>query len=179
MCNVIEMITTDEKILRMSCSDATPEEVGAIIEQLERELEYSARLGRQGVGLACPQINIHKNIAVVRLDANHSVNLVNCKIKNAYDEFIFEQEGCLSFPDMLVSTKRYNEIHIVDNLVYPHAFVLTGLMSIICQHELNHLQNILLPDIAIPEQKPQKTKIRPNDKCICGSNKKFKKCCGK
>jgi peptide deformylase len=171
-------ITTDLTVLRAPCTDVTPEEVGAIIDQLERELEYSARYARPGVGLAAPQISVHKNIAIVRIDANHSVNLVNCKIKNAYDPFIFSGEGCLSFPDMLVSTRRYNEIHVVDNLVYPHAFVLTGLMSVVVQHELGHLQNILLPDIALPEQKP-KTKQRPNDICMCGSKLKFKRCHGK
>jgi len=171
------MIITDEKILRQQCLDASENEVGAIVEQLERELEYSGRIGKPGIGLASPQISIHKKIAVIRIDENHSVNLVNCKIQNKYDEFKFAGEGCLSFPNMTVDTMRYNEIQVVDNLVYPHSFIATGIMAVAIQHELNHLEGKLLPDLALKQEK--KIKIRPNDICYCGSKIKFKRCHGK
>lgn len=171
------MIITDEKILRAPCSNVQPEEVAAIVEQLEKELDHSGRMGRPGIGLAAPQIGIHKNIAIIRIDDNHTVNLVNCKIQNRYDEFKFVGEGCLSFPDLLGNTLRYNEIHIIDNLVYPHAFIATGIMAVAIQHELNHLEGKLLPDFVLPEEK--KIKLRPNDICYCGSKIKFKRCHGK
>lgn len=172
------MIYTDEKVLRTPCTNATEDEVGSIVEQLEMELGHSGRMGRPGIGLAAPQIGIHKNVAIIRIDENHSINLVNCNIQNKYDSFIFRGEGCLSIPNIEKNTMRYGEIHIINNLVYPHAFILTGLMSVAAQHELDHLNSILITDIAIPEEKP-KTKIRPNDKCYCGSNQKFKRCHGK
>jgi peptide deformylase len=171
------MIITDEKILRMPCSDATENEVGSIVEQLERELEYSGRMGRPGIGLSAIQIGIHKNIAIVRVDINHSVNLVNCKIQNKYDEFKFMKEGCLSFPNLVGDTARYNEIHITDNLMYPYAMILTGIMAVVAQHEIDHWNNRLLPDFILPEEK--KVKLRPNDICFCGSKIKFKRCHGK
>lgn len=167
------MIITDEEALRIKCADARAEEVNEIIEALERELEYSGKMGRPGIGLAAPQIGIAKKVAIVRIDKNYHVNLVNCKIKNAYDKSLFKGEGCLSFPDRMEDTMRYQEIHVVDNLVYPYSFVVTGIMAIVCQHELDHLNNILLPDIAI--HKIVK-KLRPNDPCHCGSGKKFKRC---
>jgi|ERR1019366_1117579 peptide deformylase len=168
------MIITDEKLLRIKCDDAKLEEVGAIIELLERELDISFKNGYPGIGLAAPQIGIYKNIAIVRIDEKTRLNLVNCKIVDKYDQFIFRDEGCLSFPNKLVDSIRYNEIHIVDNLIYPHGLELTGLVSVVAQHELDHLNNRLLPDFGLPKPK---NKIGPNDKCGCGSNKKFKKCC--
>lgn len=168
------IITNNEEALRVKCIDALPEEVGTIIDQLERELEHSARLGRQGIGLAAPQISIAKNVAIVRLDNNFRVDLVNCKIKNQYDRIIFRNEGCLSFPNRVENTMRYQEIHIDDNIVYPNSFIVSGLMAIVCQHELDHLNGILLPDIAMPKPKQ---KVRPNDLCLCGSKKKYKRCC--
>lgn len=147
------MIITDEKILRLPCTNASKDEVGAIVEQLERELEYSGRMGRPGIGLSAIQIGIHKNIAIIRVDENHSVNLVNCKIQNRYDEFKFLGEGCLSFPKLIGDTNRYNEIHIVDNLVYPYAMILTGIMAVVAQHEIDHWNNRLLPDFLLQEEK--------------------------
>jgi len=177
------MIITDEKILRQSCSNASENEVGAIVEQLERELEYSERMGRPGIGLSAIQCNIHKNVAIIRIDDNHKVNLVNCKIQNKYDQFKFLGEGCLSFPKLVGDSIRYNEVHIVDNLVYPHAMILTGIMAVVAQHEIDHWNNRLLPDFLLQEEK--KTKVRPNDICPCGKVdpltgkiKKYKRCCG-
>lgn len=168
------IITNNEAALRMKCEDVLPEEVAALVVALETELNYSNKMGRLGVGLAAPQIGIAKNIAIVRLDDNYKVNLINCKIKNQYDKMMFKGEGCLSFPGRIENTMRFQEIHITDNLVYPNAFIASGLFSVVVQHELDHLSGILLPDIAIVQPK---TKLRPNDPCSCGSSKKYKKCC--
>lgn len=168
------IITNNEEALRVKCEDVLPEEVGPLVEQLEKELDYSARMGRPGIGLAAPQIGIAKNIAIVRLD-KLSIDLVNCKIKHQYDKFMFRGEGCLSFPGRIEDTMRYQEIHIVNNLVNPNSFIASGLVAIVCQHELDHLNSVLLPDIAIQRAKK---KPGPNDPCMCGSNKKYKKCCG-
>lgn len=169
------IITDNEEALRVKCEDVLPEEAGTLVELLERELDNSARLGRPGVGLAAPQINIHKNIAIVRPgNKEFNINLINCKIEKKFDEFLFREEGCLSFPGRVEDTKRFNEIYIKDNLTYPMNFIATGLLAVICQHELDHLNGILLPDLAI---KKVKLKMRPNDKCICNSGLKYKKCC--
>lgn len=185
------MIVTDETILRQPCVDANPDEIGEIIEKLEGELKHSAEVGKPGIGLAAPQIGIHKNIAIVRVGGNAdyklNVNLVNCKIAKAYDRAMFESEGCLSYPGRIERTWRYQEIYVVDNLVEPYSFVGTGLFAVAIQHELDHTNGILLPDFAIKtEQVVNNKKIRPNDPCVCGKAdpntgkiKKYKKCCGK
>lgn len=169
------IITNNEEILRVKCEDASIDEVPEIIAHLEKELEYSAKMGRAGIGLAAIQCNIFKNVAIVRIDNNYKVDLVNCKIAKGYDKQIFKDEGCLSFPGRSENTMRYQEVHIIDNLVYPHSFIATGLFAVAIQHEIDHYNNIILPDIAI--KKPIKRKIGPNDPCVCGSNKKYKKCC--
>ncbi|SRR6266404_3072673 len=167
------MIITDEKLLRIKCTDATIDEVGTIIDQLEQELKRNSN----GVGLAAIQVGIPKNVAIVRINDKYSINLVNCKIAKGYDEEIFEDEGCLSFPGKFVKTMRYREIYVVDNLAETKSFIAQGLPAVVIQHELNHLQGILLPDLEIKEQ--IKTKIRPNDQCSCNSGKKAKRCCFK
>ena len=145
------MIITDEKALRLECTDVLPEEVDALRERLEAELKRSAELGRPGIGLAAPQIGIAKNMAIVRLPngagISHNVDLVNCRIAEVYNQGNFVGEGCLSFPGLLVTTRRYNEIKVVDNAVEPKEFVATGLFAVCIQHELDHLKGVLLPDL--------------------------------
>lgn len=173
------IITNDENALRVHCETVLPEEVGELISVLESELNYANRLGKGGIGLAAPQIGIRKNIAIVRLgDVN--INLINCKLDKGYDAAIFKEEGCLSFPGRVEDTTRFQEVYITDNLVYPYSFIAAGLIAVVCQHELDHLNSKLFLDHKIQKAiLPNKAKVRPNDLCICGSNRKHKKCCGK
>jgi len=168
------IITNNETALRIKCEDVSENEVGTLIENLENELTNANRLGKGGIGLAAPQIGIAKSIAIVRL-GNISINLVNCKIEKGYDKIHFAQEGCLSFPKRLVNTLRYQEVYVTNNLVFPHSFIATGLIAVICQHEIDHLNETLFMD---KEDKIIKLKIGPNDLCFCGSNIKYKRCCG-
>lgn len=158
------MIVKDEAILRKKCEDVLPEEVDNLRAELEKELMLSAARGEPGIGLAAPQIGIHKRMAIVRVkDQNgrlYSADLVNCKISQSYDKAIFNEEGCLSFPGQTVQTYRYREIYVTGNLIAPHSFIATGLFAVCIQHEIDHLNGILLPDVAIaPINKPLQSKI--------------------
>lgn len=170
------IIINNEELLKRPCSDVLPEEVGELVDLLERELEHSAKLGSPGIGLAASQIGILKKIAIVRINEELSINLINCNLKNGYDETIFKNEGCLSFPGRVEDTKRYQEICISNNLSAPNDFIATGLFAVVIQHELDHINGILLPDRAITKLP---TNLGRNDLCFCGSFKKYKKCHGK
>lgn len=142
------MIITDEEALRIKCEPVLPEEVDDIRAKLEEGLEWSASQGRPGVGLACPQIGIGKQMCIIRVQ-DIKVDLVNASITKSYNQTEFEGEGCLSFPNRFEKTLRYQEVLIENNLVWPHRFILTGFLAVVAQHELDHLQGILLPDVAI------------------------------
>ena len=177
------IITNNEAILRAPCEDVRAGEVEELRELLEKELSNSARLGRPGIGLAAPQIGIHKKIAIVRINSDLQVDLVNCHIAEAINLAPFKDEGCLSFPNYIEDTMRYQEIVVSNNLVAPHNFVATGLLAVCIQHELDHLNSILVMDRIITKPK---FKALPNAPCPCGkinpiTNKifKYKKCCGR
>jgi peptide deformylase len=177
------IITNNEAALRVKCEDVLPEEVGSLIATLEAELDRANHLGKGGIGLAAPQIGIAKKIAIVRLDPSHglSIDLINAQITKGYDPTIFRQEGCLSFPGRVEDTTRFQEVHISNNLTYPNSFIATGLLAVVCQHEIDHLNSVLFVDHKIEVVTPvaSKKKVGPNDPCICGSGKKYKKCCNK
>lgn len=170
------IIKNNEELLRVKCKDVLPEEVAELVSVLEKELDQSGKLGIPGIGLAAPQIGIAKNIAIVRLN-NINFNLVNAKISKGFDQTIFRQEGCLSFPGRIEDTLRYQEIYVTNNLVYPHSFIASGLIAVACQHEIDHLNSSLFIDHVAPIVQVKKVKIGPNDPCVCGSKKKYKKCC--
>ena len=164
------IITNDEKALRLDCEPVTNSEVPALVARLEDEL---ARSPVKGIGLAAPQIGIAKQIAIVRIDDHRFLNLVNCEISQEYDRFLFKEEGCLSFPDKKANIYRYNEIFVTGNLVYPHSFTATGVLAVCIQHEMDHINAITIGDREVKQVRKQ----GPNEKCLCGSGLKFKRCC--
>lgn len=172
------IITNNEELLRVKCEEVLPEEVGTLIETLEKELDYANRLGRGGIGLAAPQIGIAKKIAIVRVN-QVKFDLVNAKIAQGFDPTLFREEGCLSFPGRVEDTTRFQEVHITDNLISPHRFIATGLLAVVCQHELDHVNSTLFMDRLVPKPTTviKTVKAGANDPCPCGSGKKYKKCC--
>ena len=175
------IIKNNEEVLRKKCSKVNLEEVPILISILEKELHQSGLEGKPGIGLAAAQIGISKHVAIIRLP-EYSINLVNASIIESYDLGVFNGEGCLSFPDRLENTLRFNQIKI-KNEVEPYEFMAVGLLSVAIQHELDHLNGVLFFDHL---SSVKKAKIGPNDPCNCGKVdpitkkiKKYKKCCGK
>src|SRR5271154_5889888 len=126
------IITNNEELLRVKCEEVLPDEVGSLVETLEKELDNANRLGRGGIGLAAPQIGIAKKIAIVRIE-KIKFDLVNCKINQGFDPAVFQ------------------EVYVTDNLVAPYSFTATGLVSVVCQHELDHLNSTLFMDHLVPK----------------------------
>ena len=177
------MIITDISKLKIKCEDASPEETDNIIKLLETELEDCNKKGNYGIGLAAPQIGIYKKVAIVRI-GDIKVNLVNSKILDRKLP-IQTEEGCLSLPGIKSKIERYNDILVCNNykfseksIVVPNEFVAFGISAICIQHEMDHWDGVLISDISIVKHNNIQQKVGPNDKCLCGSNKKFKKCCG-
>ena len=167
-------IVTDLEILRASNGTVSLQESKQIINDLDIALQNSTM---SGLGLAAPQIGINKRVAIVRA-YGELINLVNPVIIEKEDGFINTNEGCLSIPGTFVNTQRYKEIFIKDDL-HPDGVVAVGDVAVVMQHEIDHLEGILMIDRAIG-----KGKIGRNEKCPCGKvvngkPVKYKKCHGK
>lgn len=182
------IITNDEEALRVSCQSVNSDEIGELLDLLDRELANSNRLGRPGIGLSAIQCGAPKKVSIVRLP-KIKLNLVNAEIKQGYDLAMFRDEGCLSFPSRVEDTMRYQEVHIINNLVEPYNFIATGLAAVVCQHEIAHYNADLFFDHKMIKpiiSATKRIKVGPNDPCLCGkinpmTNQpfKFKKCCGR
>lgn len=140
------MIVTDKKYLKSTkCKIVTLEEASNTIAKLEAGLKWCEENNQPGIGLAAIQMGIPERVAIIRLP-DHKINLANFTIDKFYDEMKFSDEGCLSLPGVIKNTKRYNEIVVSNNLFEPHSFIATGLLAVAIQHELDHLNNILISD---------------------------------
>jgi peptide deformylase len=157
------MIITDKSKLKKECQDASIMDVDKILSLLNKVLSESRT---PGVGLAANQIGIDAKVCVIR--ARHKIDFVNPVIVEQYDLMEFNNEGCLSFPDQWLLTKRYNEIFVQD-LLHPAGIILVGIDAVVAQHEIDHLYGKTMFEYEI--KRP-----RVNDKCWCGSGRKYKKC---
>lgn len=140
------MIVTDKNYLKnVKCQDVSLEEATITVAKLEEGLKWSEENGQPGIGLAANQMGIAQRVAIIRMP-DQTINLANFTIEKFYDEIQFKDEGCLSLPGVVKTTRRYNEIVVSGNLFEPHSFVATGLLAVAIQHEADHLNNVLIVD---------------------------------
>lgn len=106
------------------------------------ETMYSAN----GVGLAATQVGVCKQLVVV--DAgNGLLKLANPKIVRAECKRIGE-EGCLSFPQIVVKIKRPQRIVLeaVNQDGINIRIEAEGLLARVLQHEIDHLMGVVIID---------------------------------
>ena len=110
----------------------------------------------KGIGLAAPQIGISQRLIVIdieEIDADFPpLALVNPTITESSGEELGE-EGCLSLPDFRAIVRRSTEVSINAQNIDGQAvhFSAQGLMARVLQHEIDHLDGILITDRLRPE----------------------------
>jgi peptide deformylase len=107
--------------------------------------------GARGIGLAAPQIGENARLVVIDASAggreNETLTLVNPRISRKAGS-LTDDEGCLSFPGLRLLVARAFEITVegADLSGNPVSREARGLMARVIQHELDHLDGILLVD---------------------------------
>jgi len=109
---------------------------------------YSAR----GIGLAAPQVGVHKQLLVIDLDLDEPATpplvLINPEITASGASFNTYEEGCLSIPGVYLNVVRPSvvEVSFRDEQGRPRRLKADGLMARCIQHELDHLNGVLFVD---------------------------------
>jgi len=102
-----------------------------------------------GAGLAAIQVGFDKSIIVFDTlpgETEKSLHvLLNPEIIESDGEIISENEGCLSVPDFKSDVKRSSIVLVegIDREGNPVKIEVEGYLSIILQHEIDHLNGIL------------------------------------
>ena len=141
------MIIKDKTKLEVKCSPVSVKEG----EEIGVRLLHELREAKNGIGLAANQIGINKRVCVVNV--KEPLVLINPRIvKKSKEEFIFA-EGCLSFPNDKVKTKRHQDIVVeADNHKGQLSFSanskdINDAFECVCvQHEIDHLDGITMFD---------------------------------
>lgn len=132
-------IRTDILYLKLQSTETwKSEESLEIIKDLEDSLDTT-----KGIGLSAIQIGKPKRVAIIRMP-KLKLNLINPIILEKYDRFRFPNESCLSLPGLKVDTARYRDIVIKNGDGRTLSFY--GLESVVCQHEIDHMNGLLIID---------------------------------
>lgn len=100
----------------------------------------------EGLGLAAPQVGIQKRLFVYDLGEG-AQTLINPEIVESDGEWAFD-EGCLSVPGLAFEIVRPKEVHIVGRDLDGNEVSIEAddLLARLFQHELDHLDGILVLD---------------------------------
>ena len=101
----------------------------------------------QGIGLAAPQINRSIRLAVIEVEGKRTV-MINPKITSYSREKILFEEGCLSLPKEYFLIERSERITVryEDEQGKEVKKRASGLFAIVVQHEVDHLDGVLIVD---------------------------------
>lgn len=139
--------------------DKELKKVSAVVEKIDESIIELAKIMSEimmqsnGIGLAAPQIGIKKRLIVVdeRCIGNESkiITMINPQILS-YESFYEEHdEGCLSVPGFygkVNDRRRYIKIKYLDLQAQEQIAEFDNFLSVVVQHEIDHLNGILFVD---------------------------------
>jgi len=99
-----------------------------------------------GLGLAAPQVGVQKRLFVYDVGEG-AQTLINPVVVESRDEWVYD-EGCLSVPGMSFEIVRPKEIHLTGYDLDGNEVSIEAdeLLARLFQHELDHLDGVLLLD---------------------------------
>ncbi len=125
--------------------------VDASVRDLARDMLRSMYTAK-GIGLAAPQVGVHRQLLVIDLDLEEAATpplvLINPEITAAGASFNTYEEGCLSIPGVYLDVVRPSVVEVTyrDETGRPRRLKADGLLARCIQHEMDHLQGVLFVD---------------------------------
>jgi peptide deformylase len=137
-------------------SKASP--VSEFDQALARDVERMVSIMRDaiGVGLAANQVGILRRLLVFQAGSEAEPTAVlNPEIEWLSDDVVVAEEGCLSIPRITVDVERplYTRISGLDQRGEPLRIEASGLEARVLQHEIDHLDGVLMLDRTTREQR--------------------------
>ena len=133
----------------------------------ERLVEEARRMGQVmhdalGIGLAATQVGVMHRVLVYRVEPDSPVAaLVNPVIEWRSAEQEVADEGCLSLPGVLVEVERPVHVRVrgLDERGDGLTIEASGLEARVIQHEIDHLDGVLILDRTPRGQRKEAMKV--------------------
>jgi len=148
----LQILTYPDDRLKQLC-DEVPE-INADIKGFIQQLEATRQAGPGAVGIAAPQVGLHKRIVIVDVSGsrkpcdNHGhMIMINPEITH-WEGMAMGREGCLSVPEFTGNVIRAEAIklHYQDENGQSHEIDSSGFEARAIQHEMDHLDGLLFLD---------------------------------
>ncbi len=148
---LLEIITGADNPILLKVSDSVSK-INKKVLKLIRDMKETL-LKEGGLGLAAPQVGQNTRVILVAIQKSEKVGkdyvvvpMINPEILNFSDETCTGEEGCLSLPGEYLNIVRSNKITVrfLDEKGNEKMLVLEGLNARIVQHEVDHLEGILI-----------------------------------
>jgi peptide deformylase len=140
-----------DPVLRMQAREVESfdDDLASLVERMRHLLRDA-----NGIGLAATQVGVLRRVFLFLPDPEQdAVALVNPRIVESSDERVSDDEGCLSLQGVVVPVERDERVTVeaTDLEGNEVRFELEGLPARIAQHELDHLDGVLILDRTTPE----------------------------
>jgi peptide deformylase len=131
---------------------------------LRKEIARMAALmhDSMGIGLAATQVGALRRVLVYRVEHDSPVNaLVNPEIEWSGREKEWMEEGCLSLPGVHVDVERPVRVRVraQDGHGEPVVIEAAGLEARVIQHEVDHLDGVLILDRTPRDQRKEAMRV--------------------
>lgn len=150
MLPLVTGATTDILLKKTALvADALATEIQALLPEMVETMHKA-----EGVGLAAPQIGKSLRLAVAEVDGR-IYYLINPEITSLSQEKIIFEEGCLSLPGQYFPIVRSEVLTLKyqDERGLPKKLRAEGFLAVVIQHEVDHLDGILICDRFKKQQK--------------------------
>lgn len=147
---VLDIVTYPDKFLKKTTQsvDNIDGDLQSLIDDMGNTM-YQA----PGIGLAAIQVGVDKSLLVYDIAPSEDGRgelkvLINPVIVSREGEILSENEGCLSVPEFRADIKRSARILVeaVDRHGEPLRIEADGMLAIVLQHEIDHLNGKLFID---------------------------------
>ena len=137
-------------------SPASP--VSEFDEELAQEVERMTGIMRDaiGVGLAATQLGLMRRLLIIQPGRDApAIALANPELEWTSEETTTAEEGCLSIPGVIVDVERplFVRARGQDASGEPLLIEASGLEARVIQHEIDHLDGVLMLDRTTREQR--------------------------
>jgi peptide deformylase len=113
-----------------------------------------AMYAEAGIGLAATQIGVAKRVIVLDID-DEIMALCNPVVTSHCEELVVDEEGCLSVPGVSVPIGRYRSLtcEALSLSGDPVTIEAEDMLARVLQHEIDHLDGVLILDRADAESR--------------------------